>query len=306
MTIETRTAKLNNLLDQCDQLFTHLVQIIPDLQTGDLDSLSKDEKSDAATLCAFLIQNMEEVKGLLRKANLDGVPPGITTSKYAIYQDQLIVNRNAIVTIAIALFDIEKDPRRIPPEERNTPIWNILVSGLDYWSQDESGTFSHADCQAADDLIYSPFFEPDQWLKNEQDLKPVLGSSPNQRIPQNVRIRLREVFRSFILGNHLSVIALSRAILEYALIDRASNIGIDPSNPGHTNRTKSISWLVEDTAEKKPHLKDRMELIVDIGNKTLHAKKRDQLAFLPITLRDYALTSIDAIRSIIEELYLPS
>jgi hypothetical protein len=60
MIIDTRTAKLNSLLYQCDQLFTRLVQTIPDLQTGVLDSLSKDQKSFAATLCVFLIQNIKD------------------------------------------------------------------------------------------------------------------------------------------------------------------------------------------------------------------------------------------------------
>jgi hypothetical protein len=182
----------------------------------------------------------------------------------------------------------------------------VLLSGLDFWNLDNSGTYTDADLQVVEDLVYSPFFEPDQWLRNAETIGPVLGPRAGIRVPGNVRVRLREVVRSFILGNYLAAIALSRAILEYSLIDRASTVGIDPRDPDQPGRNKGLSWLVEDASERWPHLRLPMESIVEAGNQTLHPKKGDNLALLPTALRNYALTSVQAARTIVEELYLKS
>jgi hypothetical protein len=133
-----------------------------------------------------------------------------------------------------------------------------------------------------------------------------LGKAAEQRIPNNIRIRLKELYRSFILGNHLAAIALARAVLEYALVDRSAKIGINPlsDDPRYPNRTRKLGMLVEDASENRPELKLDMKSIVDAGNKTLHPKKKDNLVLLPDALRGLALTSIKAVRRVVENLYL--
>jgi hypothetical protein len=171
---------------------------------------------------------------------------------------------------------------------------------------DESGEFSEDNLKATERLIYSSFFQPDEWLRNADEIEPVLGDAAEQRIPSNIRIRLKELYRSFILGNYLSTIALARAVLEYALVDRSSSIGINPlsDDPHYPNRTRPLGMLVEDASEKRPELKLDMESIVDAGNKTLHPRKRDKLVLLPGALRDLALTSINSVRGVVVHLYL--
>jgi hypothetical protein len=171
---------------------------------------------------------------------------------------------------------------------------------------DDTEEFSEEALNATNRLIYSSFFRPDEWLRNADQIEPVLGVAAEQRIPSNVRIRLKELYRSFILGNYLSAIALSRAILEYALVDRSAKIGINSlsDDPRYPNRTRKLGLLVEDAGEQRPELKLDMESIVDAGNMTLHPKKKDNLVLLPGVLRDYALTSLKAVRGIVEKLYL--
>jgi hypothetical protein len=155
-------------------------------------------------------------------------------------------------------------------------------------------------------VVYSTFFSPDEWLQNADELQPVLGEKADYRVPSNVRQRVREVYRSFVLGNYLASIALSRAILEYALADRGGRLGIQvySSDPCFPNRVRRLSQLVEDASERLPGLQFAMESIVEAGNKTLHPKKRDNLVLLPHVVRSLAHDSVHAIREVVEVLYL--
>ena len=143
-------------------------------------------------------------------------------------------------------------------------------------------------------------------MNNADEIEPILGRAAEQRIPGNIRVRLRELYRSFILGNYLAAIALARAILGYALVNRSANIGINPfsDDPHNPNRVRKLGMLVEAASESRPELRLGMESIVDAGNQTLHPKKKDNLVRLPSALRHLALTSIKAVRGVVENLYL--
>lgn len=107
-------------------------------------------------------------------------------------------------------------------------------------------------------------------------------------------------------SNYLAAIALSRAVLERSLIECSTKIGIDVSahDPRHPRRTKRLEELIEDASERLPHLRVQMESIRETGNKVLHPKSNDDPAPFPLALRNLALESIQAIRLVVEELYL--
>ena len=87
-------------------------------------------------------------------------------------------------------------------------------------------------------------------------------------IPGNIRIRLKELYRSVILGIYLAAIALARAILEYSLVDRSKILGINAfsDDPRYPNRTRRLRSLVEDVSEKQAELQADMKAILDAGN----------------------------------------
>lgn len=126
------------------------------------------------------------------------------------------------------------------------------------------------------------------------------------RLNLPVRLRLREIYRSFVLGNYLAAIALSRAVLEQSLIECSQTIDIEVStrDPRHPGRTKRLEDLVDAAGERLPHLRVPMESIRENGNKVLHPKRSDDLAPFALALRKVALESLRDIRSEVEELYL--
>lgn len=202
--------------------------------------------------------------------------------------------------------EVEIDQSESTPESESNPVWNIFATGLDFWENDNSEIFSREALGDADRLLYSSFFRPDEWLRNAKSLDPFLGNAAESKIPNNIRIRVKELYRSFILGNYLAAIALARAILEYSLIDKSSKTGVNPlsTDPRYPNRTRRLRSLVNDVSARIPQLQKDMETIVDAGNRTLHQRKDDKIVFLPIVLHELAFDSIKAVRGVVEHLYL--
>jgi len=305
----SREGKLNSQLTECEQIYKRLEGVGADLASLDLSKIPQNRLRFFATAFYDLIRAIDSVADLLKKVTLDGAIQNVAPQPLQFYRDQLGPNRKRFARLLIGLLglpDVELDPKEFRPGSEGSPVWNILVSGLDYWEMDKSGVFSEDDLKATHRLIYSSFFRPDEWLENADEIEPILGKAAEQRIPSNIRIRLKELYRSFILGNHLSTIALARAVLEYAIVDQSAKIGINPlsGDPRYPNRTRKLGMLVEDASENRPELKLDMESIVDAGNKTLHPKKKDNLVLLPGALCDLALTSIKAVRKVVENLYL--
>lgn len=311
MTTDGRADKLNGLLAECQRLYAAIMHRLPGPQDAHLNQLSDEGKRLVVTAIHVLIQDMDTIQGLLKEITLEALPQAVESERIQFYRDKILPKRKGLESLFVEIMDqpnIDLDPRQISHESDAAPVWNILVSGLDYWNQDQSEMFSAQDLAAADRFLFSSFFEPDQWLRNADELFPVLGGDADRKIPGNVRVRLRELYRSFILGNYLAGIALARATLEYALVDRASQLQIDPfsSDPRHPSRTKPLGQLVDLAAGKLPHLKFQMESIVEAGNQTMHPKRRDKLALLPSALRALALSTTEATRTVVENLYLSS
>jgi len=275
----------------------------------DLANIPEDRRRLFATAIYYLLQSIEDVEHLLKKATLDGALQNIAPRPLKFYRESLVPNEKRFKRLLAELLDlpdVDLDQKEFQPEAESNPVWNILVSGLDFWEMDDSGTFSQEAIKDTDRLLYSSFFRPDEWLRNTNLLEPVLGKAAENKIPGNIRIRLKELYRSFILGNYLAAIALARAILEYSLVDRAKIIGIDAfsDDPRYPNRIRRLRTLVDDVSECIPELQVDMEAVLEAGNRTLHQRKKDKLAFLPGALHGLAYDSAMAVRRVIEKLYL--
>ncbi len=118
-------------------------------------------------------------------------------------------------------------------------------------------------------------FEPDSWLDRAGQLAPIRTERKSALLPIHVRFRLEELFRSYVFGCWLSVFALARALLEYAILDNLHKFDIDHSWPPDREgkrREKKLEHLIDDVGGSLPQLKDSMNKLRTYGNEYLHPR----------------------------------
>ncbi len=309
MSSNEREQQLNSVLAQLRELYARLRQLLPEGFGADHIPTADEQKREIVTAIHFLLLNARRVDSLLKGASLDGLAQPMNTELLQWFRERLIPERSEFQKIFLELIglpNIEIDLDKVHPRTEQAPIWNILVSGLDFWKLNEGEEFTTEELDSAEHFLYSSFFEPDQWMQNLEELQPVAGEDADRRVPSNIRVRVRELYRSFVLGNHLAAIALTRAMLEYAIVEHAPRLGIIPyftDNRGR-NRTRRLRELVDEISVRMPNLNLSMETIVEAGNRTLHPEQQDRLVLSPDRLHDLALDSINAIRDVVEQLYV--
>ena len=301
---DSKTSGINSCIHQTLQLMEHLRGLLPTLQADDVQRLGEEQKRIVAAIASVVWEPMHEVEAAFKQATLEGVAVVASSTGVDKYRELVQPHVSEIGLILIALAGIEPDPSALTVVEHNTPVLHILMSGLDFWDYDQGGDeFSRENLEHAERLLYSDFFEPDRWLSNSEILQPIVGEKADNRLNLLLRQRLKELYRSFILGNHFAALALSRSILEYVLIEKSGKLGFDPHRSD--GDIKRLSRLIEDAAAALPKLKDAMELVCDGGNMVMHPRKhKSNISSLPSAMRSLALDSITAVRAIVEALYL--
>lgn len=311
-----RQRALNILISESEEIYSLLIQRLGGSEAFDASRVPEYRRDTVAAAALTIVLNIDKIDDLLRDVALDGMPQPIANYAINFYRNTLRPHRDALSTLALELINLSKTELDFDDVEaaqgkaaRHQPLWRIFLSGVKFWEGEEAAGESAIDQEAIEDarcLSEANFFRPDEWLSRAEELEPVLGDSADARIPGHVRNRVREIYRSYIFGNYLSVIALARATLEYTLIDRGRELGMDPSahDPQRPNRKMRLSALVEGTSERIPHLKAPMEIVVDAGNQTLHQHKRDKLTLLPAATQNLALRTLRAVQQVVEELYL--
>ena len=101
----------------------------------------------------------------------------------------------------------------------------------------------------------------------------------------------------------LSVLGLSRAILEYAVLDNLHKFNIEPSWPADSKgkqKNKKLSDLIDELAEHLPHYKEPMGRLRDYGNEYLHPKKSNTYSLFQrqAAAKDAVTTLFDVIEGI--------
>lgn len=192
------------------------------------------------------------------------------------------------------------------------PFWTIFENGLDQLDMlielNEEEYTQHLDedeLAHARKLLNSEYFRPDDWAENLDALTPILTSRTVDKIPSHVRLRVREVYASFVFGNSLSVLSSGRALLEYALLDRHSPLGFVAyeTREGSESATPlSLMRLIENASEKLPELNEHMELIQSYGNEVMHPRKTKKIT-VPPAGRIHALDCIVRLRAVLQRLY---
>ena len=125
-------------------------------------------------------------------------------------------------------------------------------------------------------ILGKHFFRPDEWIENEDDCPPFFIS---EKIPPHVKSRIIEIRKSFIFGNWMSVIALSRCLLEYAIIDRKDFLKLDEKRDIYDDKgnKKPLTALIKTACEVTPELTDGMHLIRKQANEIMHPSRKSYL-----------------------------
>lgn len=154
------------------------------------------------------------------------------------------------------------------------------------------------------EILDSPLlrFDPDAWLDRITDLSPMRSDKANFTPPVQVRFRLEELYRAHIFGLSLSVFALARSLLEYALLDNCNKLGIRTS--WDNGRDKKLSHLIDEAAVQLPGQTSRMALIRDLGNEYLHPTRTRTRGEQLLQRDSQARKVIAALVPLIEALYL--
>jgi len=124
--------------------------------------------------------------------------------------------------------------------------------------------FDEIDVEGARELVDSEIFRPDQWHENAKRIRPVLlGKHP--AIKNSLRLRLDDLYKSYILGQYLSGIAMARSVLAYALATWAKNHRFN--NPQDLKLEDLIDLVTERVSVLS---KDRLNIVRLNGNAIMH------------------------------------
>jgi len=152
-------------------------------------------------------------------------------------------------------------------------------------------------------------FSPDNWIENAKLLKPVMTGRKSPILPVHVKLRLEEIYRSFVFENWLSVVSLSRSTLEYAILDNCHKWDVNPkykvTYPREEERDKNLKTLIKEISEHKQELYGRMDAVRDAGNQIIHPKKTKISKATLFERRELAKKCIEDLTHAIEVLYLP-
>jgi len=73
-------------------------------------------------------------------------------------------------------------------------------------------------------IMSDPHFNPKQWRRDQAATRrPIVGF----QLPRPLQERLVEIHRALLIGNCLAVIAMTRAVLHYALLDNAARYEVE-------------------------------------------------------------------------------
>lgn len=149
-------------------------------------------------------------------------------------------------------------------------------------------------------------FEPDAWLDRSGDLHPIRTYKSNFRLPSHVRLRFEELCRAYVFGLWLSVLGLSRAILEYAILDNLSKLEIErtwPPGRDGSRKEKKLSHLIDEVAERLPQNESAMTFLRDCGNEYLHPKKSKLSKVSLFQRQNAAKEVVPVLIEVVEALY---
>ncbi len=156
-------------------------------------------------------------------------------------------------------------------------------------------------CRELEDVVGSNWFDIDTWKERQKKLRPIiLNKDGENKLRDHIRIRLMEIYRSYVFGNFFSVVALSRSLVEFVLRLNARKVGILIEYENIWG--EKFSSIARNLEKINPALASHVEAVRDLGNIVMHPKKRNVVA-VPRVLESEALECINNVVTITEEIY---
>ena len=136
-------------------------------------------------------------------------------------------------------------------------------------------------------------------------LRPALLGKSENTIPIRIKVRLAEMQKAFVFGAWMATIALSRAIAEFALIERASSLGFSAVRKAQDGSEwyLKLDDLIEKVSKSHSELERGLRVLQDAGNRVLHPRKRQNVIPTPKVLRSEAYDCVKETLSLVETLY---
>lgn len=188
---------------------------------------------------------------------------------------------------------------------RRESIARTFRAALNYFDdtldEDDERREEFFEFDAAHELVESPLFRPDDWAENNRLLHPVVQRQTDSWFPKDVRVRIEFLYHAFLFGNWLGTVALSRALLEYGILNRARELQLDTGDPADSRRTAGLGVLVDRLACVLPELSDAMNYLVARGNEVMHpiaTRTRTESDH-----REIAQNCVERARLVLEKLY---
>lgn len=310
----TTPAQINQTLQIAKQYFEELIRIrsVDQLKQQDYGEGSQRKRVDFLLgKLKYCIANIE--KTLADHLQQHDTSPMVEGSPQLLlfYRNELKPNAHLIQEAFLrttGLWELLPDDLFSYDPLKGLPVLSTIESALEYLDEtideEDKRRYEIFSFEGARKIVGLPFFKPDEWLQNLRLLEPVLTGQPKAKIPQHIQFRLAEMYRGFILNQWFSVIALSRTILEYTILNCSTRFEIDAVKSKADGKTEywKLEKLVDLVSEKHPTIKDDMTTVRQAGNRIMHPKKHDVISH-PHIIQKEALECLQGIKRVVEYAY---
>jgi len=319
----TPTNNLGQLIVQAQASYSRITALLPVERWSDVDSLSEPIRQEIFSKCFDLSKYFDAIDEITDQfaLSLDAPVMRLSEGHVEFYRNVLSPQREKISDLmwkALGLGSIDFGPALADSEHTKSTgkeVWRFIAFAIDRCDIDvEEGELevcSEEAFKGAQKLLHSRVFSPDEWLARLRHVEPLLTEKSGDDLPTFVRHRFREVFDSFLIGHFAATIALSRALLEFALLQNANRLGYEAYRRTRTAagkatkaEAKRLGELINLASEHQPELEIEMRALKRMADRVLHPREHVNVSEFPRTSGKDALKAVTSIQSIIHRLYL--
>ena len=300
------------MLALAKQQFNELIAIRPldRLAQGDRGTPAQAERAKKLLENLFRVTTKIQQEFRSRMAGQDSIVMTLSEGNAKFLREVLLPNLGALGQAFFAdspfLFELFENEHKLPPlspyRGMRDAVW-FTADYTDIMMEDDDERRHNVD--AVFELVNQPWFVPDQWDTNLRALRPLILEIEEKKIPTRIRVRLSEVHRSFTYGAWMACIALSRAVVEFALIDRAPALGYLASQVNEYGQDEylTLNQLTKRVCAVRPELDADLQTLRKAGNQILHPKKHQNIIPTPKILREEAYACVAATTRVLESVY---
>lgn len=303
---------LGQQLAELKSSWDELRRLVPwsDLEAGRI--ADKTIRDHATSLLRRVFHSIRDIESVMSQSAGSTTPilHGVDASLVRVYIDEIRPRHDKVhkaldlLSYGFTLMDLIESASSY---DRSTDfIRRTLEVSLRRWDEDleeeDPRRLDVFSFEGAWEMLDAEYFQPDRWLQNVKALKPIILGSQDAQIPKQVKRRLLQAYRSFIFENWAAAVAMARAILEYAILDRARQFSVDTRDLERPEWESDLKQLITAMPELYPNMEDEWEYIRRWGNSVMHPVQQDRVIEYP-SARDIALRCLDNVRRAIEALY---